>query len=130
MALYTYAVPNRHAARWLAEAGRGMGWRSLRLNVRDEAEAYVLTAFVPGLKAEDLKIQVLEDVVSIEGSYPGDETEYMLRELPGGSFRRELRMPSALDTDKVDAKISDGILTLRLPKAENARPKRIKVAVN
>jgi HSP20 family protein len=130
MALYTYAVPNRQAARWLAEAGRGLGYRSLRLNVQDDAEAYVLTAFVPGLKAEDLKIQVLDDVVSIEGSFPGDESEYMLRELPGGAFRRELRMPSALDTEKVDAKISDGILTLRLPKAESARPKRIKVAVN
>ena len=130
MALYTYAIPNRHAARWLSEAGRGLGYRSLRLNVRDDAEAYVLTAFVPGLKAEDLKIQVLDDVVSIEGSFPGDEAEYMLRELPGGSFRRELQMPSSLDTEKVDAKISDGILTLRLPKAESARPKRIKVAVN
>ena len=130
MALYTYAVPNRHAARWLAEAGRGLGYRSLHLNVQDDAEAYILTAYVPGLKAEDLKIQVLEDVVSIEGSFPGDESEYMLRELPAGSFRRELRMPSPLDMEKVDAKISDGILTLRLPKAESARPKRIKVSVN
>jgi HSP20 family protein len=75
-----------------------------------------------------VKIQVLEDVVRIEGDFPRDENEYLLQELPNGSFRRELRLPSELDADKVEAKIADGVLTLRLPKAESARPKTIKVA--
>jgi HSP20 family protein len=130
MALYAYAFPRHHAVRWIAEAGRGLGHRQLSLNARDEGEAYVLTAFVPGLKAEDLKIQVLDDVVSIEGAFASDEEEYLLRELPAGSFRREMRLPSALQPDKVEAKIADGILTLRLPKAETARPRTIKINVN
>lgn len=130
MNYYAYALPHRHGTRWIGEAGRGLGYRLLPLNVRDEAEAYVLTAYVPGLKAEDLKIQVLDDVVDIQGSFPSDEEDYLVRELPGGSFRREMRLPTALETDKVEARIIDGILTLRLPKAETARPKTIKVAAN
>ena len=130
MTLYTYELPNRVASRWLAEAGRGLGHRSLRLNVRDDGEAYVLTAPVPGLRAEDLKIQVLDDVLSIEGEFPVDEAEYLLQEIPGGAFRREIRLPAALQADKVEAHISDGILSLRLPKSDTARPRTIKVAAN
>jgi HSP20 family protein len=88
-----------------------------------------LTALVPGLKAEDVNVQVLEDVVSIEGKYPEDQNEYLVKELSSGSFRRELRLPVALESNKVEATIVDGVLTVRLPKAESARPKTIKVAV-
>jgi HSP20 family protein len=105
------------------------GARFLAVNVRDEDEAFVLTALIPGVKAEDLNIQVLEDVVRIEGKLAEDNNEYLLQELSSGSFRRELRLPTPLEADKVEAKITDGVLTLRLPKAESARPKTIKIAV-
>jgi len=130
MTFYAYALPHRAANRWLASAGRGLGHRYLRLNVRDEDEAYVLTAPVPGLKAEDIKIQVIEDVLLIEGEFPTEDAEYLLHEVPSGAFRRELRLPSALEADKVEARIADGILTLRLPKAETSRPRQIKIAAN
>jgi len=77
-----------------------------------------------------LNIQVLENVVSIEGEYQAEETEFLLKELPNGSFRRTLRMPAEIEADKVEAKIVDGVLTLTLPKAESARPKKIKIAVH
>ncbi|HEX2697910.1 MAG TPA: Hsp20/alpha crystallin family protein [Anaerolineales bacterium] len=128
MNFYAYPFPHRMARRWLAAAENSQSARFLAVNIRDENEAFVLTALVPGMKAEDVKIQVLEDVVRIEGDFPRDENEYLLQELPNGSFRRELRLPSELDADKVEAKIADGVLTLRLPKAESARPKTIKVA--
>jgi len=130
MTLYTYAVPDRRASRWLASAGRGLGHRFLRLNVRDEGDAYVLTAPVPGLKAEDVKIQVLDDVLSIEGEFPADEAEYLLQEIPAGPFRRELHLAAAVQAEKVEARIAEGILTLRLPKADEARPRTIKIAAN
>jgi HSP20 family protein len=101
----------------------------LNVNIRDEEDSYVLNALVPGLKADDLNIQVLEDVIRIEGEFHANEEEYLLHELPSGSFRRVLRMPVEIDANKVEAKIADGVLTLRLPKAESARPKKIKVAV-
>ena len=128
MTFYAYPFPHRMARRWMAAAESSQSARFLAVNVRDEGEAFVLTALVPGLKADTLHIQVLEDVVRMEGTFPQDENEYLLQELPNGSFRRELRLPSLLDADKVEAKIADGVLTLRLPKAESARPKTIKVA--
>lgn len=89
---------------------------------------------VPGLKADDLNIQVLKDVLRIEGEYkrssPVDklnESEYLLQELPHGSFKRTLRLPTVIDADLVEAKITDGVLTLKLPKAESARPKKINI---
>jgi len=101
----------------------------LAVDVREEEDAYVLSALVPGLKAEDLNIQILEDVVTIEGAYAEDENEYLLAELPHGRFQRSLRLPVQLDANQADAKIKDGLLTLRIAKAESARPKTIKVAV-
>lgn len=104
--------------------------RALGLNVREEDDAYILSALVPGLQADDLNIQVLEDVVSIEGEYKADEVQYLLNELPNGPFRRTLRLPVSIEADHVEAKIADGVLTLNLPKAESARPKKIAVSVN
>ena len=126
MTLYAYSFPRRMARRWMA-AQDGFSPRTLAVNVRDEDDAYVLTALVPGLKADDLNIQVLEDVVSIEGKLADADQEYLLRELPSGAFRRELRLPAPLEAEKVEAKIADGILTVRLPKAESARPRSIKI---
>jgi HSP20 family protein len=100
---------------------------SLDVNVREEDDAFILSAMVPGLKAEDLNIQVLDDVVRIEGEHNKDEVEYLMQELPTGSFQRTLRLPAALDAEKVDAKIDEGVLTLRLPKTESAKPKKITV---
>jgi HSP20 family protein len=101
--------------------------RTLSINIHEQDDAYVLSALVPGLKAEDLNIQVLEDVVRIEGEIRADEQNYLVRELPSGSFTRTLRLPSVIDADHVDAKIADGVLTLTLPKAESARPKKIAI---
>ena len=126
MTLYTYSFPRHIARRWLAEQQAARP-ASMAVNVRDDDDAYVLTAFVPGLKAEDVTIQVLEDVVSIEGQVPAYEGELLLQELPSGAFRRELRLPAPLDANAVEAKIAEGVLTIRLPKAESARPRNIKV---
>ena len=122
--------PYRMARRWAHMAGFEPSQDlSLPVDVREEDEAYILSALVPGLKADDLNIQVLDDVVTIEGEFKADESEYLMRELPHGAFRRTLRLPAALDASKAEAKITDGVLTLRLTKAESARPKTIKIAV-
>ena len=113
----------RRMARHLAASNE----RALGVNIREEDDAYVLSALVPGLKADELNIQVLEDVLRIEGEYKLDESEYLLQELPHGSFKRTLRLPTVIDADHVEAKITDGVLTLKLPKAESARPKKINI---
>lgn len=119
---------HRMSRRMAAMNGGSSREHFLNVNVRDEEDTFVLSALVPGLKADDLNIQVLENVVHIEGEFQASDDEYLLRELPNGSFQRSLRMPSEIEADKVEAKITDGVLTLRLPKAESARPKKIKIA--
>jgi HSP20 family protein len=122
--------PYRMARRWAHMAGFEPSRDfTLAVDVREKDDAYILSALVPGLKADDLNIQILDDVVTIEGEFQADESEYLIRELPHGSFRRSLHLPAALDASKAEAKITDGVLTLRLTKAESARPKTIKVAV-
>ena len=130
MTFYIQPYPYRRMPRRMAALNGGSSREHfLNVNVRDEEDTFVLSALVPGLKADDLNIQVLEDVVRIEGEFQLNDEEYLLRELPNGSFHRTLRMPTEIDADKVEAKITDGVLTLRLPKAESARPKKIKIAV-
>ena len=112
----------RMARRWSENRERTLG-----INVREEDDAYVLSALVPGIKSEELNIQVLEDVVRIQGEYETADNQYLVRELPSGSFNRTLRLPVPIDAEHVEADITNGILTLRLPKAESARPKQIKI---
>jgi HSP20 family protein len=120
----------RHMAnRWAASAQNPETTRPLPVDIRDEGEGYVLNAYVPGLKAEDLNIQIVDDALSIEGKFGQHDGEYLMSELPSGAFRRTLRLPVALDTEKASAEIENGILTLRVPKAESSRPKTIKVAI-
>ena len=135
MTLYLQTYPYRRMARRWAENRD----QTLGVNIREDAErdAYVLSALVPGLSSEELNIQVLEDVVRIQGKYrqslpedKADESNYLVRELPNGSFARTLRLPAAIDAEQVEANITDGVLTLRLPKAESARPKQIKIRSN
>jgi HSP20 family protein len=129
MTFYIQPYPYRRMSRRMAAMDGGSSRENfLNVNVRDEEDTFVLSALVPGLKADDLNIQVLDDVIRIEGEFQASDEEYLLRELPNGSFRRVLRMPTEIDADKVEAKITDGVLTLRLPKAESARPKTIKIA--
>jgi HSP20 family protein len=102
---------------------------TLSIDLQEKDDTYILNAIVPGLKASDLNIQVLEDVVTLEGEFKADENEFLVRELPHGSFRRSLRLPVALDAEKAEARIDNGLLTLILPKAESARPKTVKINV-
>lgn len=120
----------RHLRRMARQQIEQPEMRALGVNVREQDDAYVLSALVPGLKAEDLNIQVMENVVSIEGSYQDADGDYLLNELPSGSFRRALRLPTEVEAEKAEAKIADGVLTLSLPKAESARPKKINISLN
>ena len=125
-----YIQPNqfRHMARRrMAAAEASSRQHFLGVNIYEEDDAYILSSLVPGLKAEDLNIQVLDDILRIEGEYKADDADYLLNELPNGSFTRTLRMPAPIEVDHVEAKIADGVLTLKLPKAESARPKKINI---
>jgi HSP20 family protein len=124
MTFYLQTYPYRRMARrWVENREQTLG-----INIREEDEAYILSALVPGIKSEDLNIQILEDVVDIKVEYKAEENNgYLVHELPSGSFTRTLRLPAPLDAEHVEANINEGVLTLKLPKAESARPKQIKI---
>ena len=94
-------------------------------------DEYVITASTPGLKAEDLSVEVLGDTVTVSGEIfapaPDEKAKYVLQERRYGKFARTLTLPVELDSAKAEAVIENGLLTLRVPKAEAARPKMIKV---
>lgn len=129
MTFYLQTYPYQRSQHRMIRRWAENDQRRLGVNIREEDEAYILSALVPGLKADDIHIQVLDDIVRIEGEYRQDEASYLMQELPHGSFTRTLRLPAAIDAGHVEAKIADGVLTLTLPKAESARPKRINIQV-
>jgi HSP20 family protein len=103
---------------------------ALALNVEADDEFYTIKALVPGLQADELGIEILNNTVAIRGEFKGDENDdnkYLMNELPTGRFGRVITLPTALDPAKAEANIKDGMLTLRVPKAEAHRPKTIKV---
>lgn len=100
------------------------------VDVKTGQDEFVITALLPGVKAEDLSIQIVNETVTIQGEIKNDrqeEASYLLMERPSGRFCRTLTLPVPLDSSKAEASLSDGVLTLRVPKAEEARPKTIKV---
>ncbi|HJR80116.1 MAG TPA: Hsp20/alpha crystallin family protein [Anaerolineales bacterium] len=132
MTFYVQTYPYRRMARrwahlpWQAVPGETRE-RTLGINIREEDDAYILSALVPGIQSDGLNIQILEDVVRIEGEYKAEDSTYLVRELPQGSFTRTLRLPAPIDAEHVEAEVTNGVLTLRLPKTESARPKQIKI---
>ena len=105
----------------------------LGVNIRSNDEGYTLHALVPGLTAEDVKIEVLNDTIVFSGEFKpfeaAEDSKSLLSELPSGKFSRVITLPAALDAARVEASIKDGILTLWAPKAEAHRPKTIQVKV-
>lgn len=105
----------------------------LAVDVKNSDEDYVIRALVPGLEAEDLNIEVLNNTVTIRGEFKaaaGEDEKFLVRELPSGSFSRIITLPTALEPSKAEATIKNGVLVLRVPKAEAHRPKSIKVSMN
>ncbi len=100
------------------------------VNVWDEGEQLFAEAELPGVKSEDLDISVVGDQLTLCGRRPdgtGEETSFHRRERGVGDFSRTLRLPYEVDAEGVEATLRDGVLTLRLPKAQSAKPRKIQV---
>jgi HSP20 family protein len=105
---------------------------ALAADVRATDDIYTITALVPGLTAEDLNIEILNNTVTLRGEFKSEElkdAQNLMCELPTGRFGRTITLPTAVEAGKAEANIKNGVLTLQVPKAEAHRPKTIKVAV-
>lgn len=101
------------------------------VDLYETAEAVVLRMAVPGIRVEDLDIQVEGRQLTIQGSYPEEDADdgrrYWLQTIPHGSFSRTVTLPIGVDLDDAQADVQQGMLTLTLPKAPEARARRIEV---
>lgn len=85
---------------------------------------------MPGVKAQDLKIDLRENVLTLTGRVTAPEAANesdVLREYPSGTFFRQFTLSETIDQTKIDAKLTDGVLRLELPKIERAKPRQIAV---
>jgi HSP20 family protein len=101
------------------------------LNATEDKDNYYVRAELPGVKASELDISVTGNSLSISGERTipaeNEKARYHRREREAGRFSRIVSLPAPIDTAKVGAHSSDGVLTIVLPKAESAKPKRIGV---
>jgi len=105
------------------------GGRRLPIDVRMEDDAYEIIAAVPGLSVEDIKVEILDDVLTLSGNVQqaDEEGDYLVREVHSGPFSRSLRFAEAVDAAKAEAHVENGVLKVRVPKAEEAKPKVIQI---
>jgi HSP20 family molecular chaperone IbpA len=100
------------------------------VDIFENDNAITVLADMPGVKAEDLKIDLRESVLTLTGpvAAPGSSHESdVLREYQPGTFFRQFTLSQTIDQTKIDAKLTDGVLRLELPKVEKARPRQITV---
>ena len=104
---------------------------SIPMNLSSNQDEYTITALVPGLSSEAVNIQFNNGVLTVDGEYPESQLEGQdvhLSELPVGKFSRSIEFNNPVAAEKIEASLKDGVLTLRIPKAEEAKPKTIKIA--
>lgn len=103
------------------------------VDIYETADAVVLKAELPGISKDDINVEVKDNTLTLRGEKKFEkevkEENYYRVERSYGTFQRSFSLPSTVQQDKVKAKFKDGILEITLPKAEEAKPKQIKVDV-
>ena len=100
------------------------------LDLYETDQEYVVKLAVPGLMPDNFEITMQQNELTIRGRTQEEEqanARYHIREQRFGEFTRIIRFPTTVDADKIQATLADGILTIHVPKAEAAKPRRITV---
>ncbi len=107
------------------------GVPSFAVDVRQDGEDLVLEAEVPGLNQKDIEITVENGILTIAGEMNSSTDEkkgaYHVRERRWGKLSRSFRLPETADGENVSAALKDGVLTLRIPTREEAKPRRVTI---
>jgi HSP20 family protein len=124
------AAPFRLMDELMRSAGNGnrvTGFTPL-VDVHETEEEYLVKVDLPGVKTDDVNVEVNDNVLSISGSRAADVTgQSQLIERPYGSFVRTLTLPQGVDSDAIEAAYRDGVLELRVPKPAEQKPKKITI---
>lgn len=112
----------------------GEGTAALPVDVYSTADAIVVEAALPGVKPEDVDIQVLGDTLTISADSSSERSRedggYSYREIRRGQLSRSLTLPGGLSADQATASFEHGMLRLAIPKAEESKPRQIKINAN
>lgn len=115
--------------------GRGLARQAsfqVAVDIREEDDAFYVEADVPGLSAENVKVDVEKNVLTIRGERTLEKEQsegaYRRVERQYGAFSRSFTLPDAVDTDGISADLKNGVLALRLPKKEAPTPRNIAVS--
>ena len=105
---------------------------SLPLDVTTTADELVVQASLPGIKPEDVEITVENGTLTITGKTAeersSEEGSYLVQEIRRGTFSRSVTLPNGLEPDKASATFEHGMLSLRIPKAEQVKPRQIRIS--
>jgi HSP20 family protein len=113
----------------LRQSGAGLGWAPA-VDIRETDAELIVYAAMPGLSKEDVNLEVKDNALVLSGRMKplgSDEDSWVRRELPRGEFYRAFSLPSDVRAAKVSATMRDGVLEIRLPKADEARPRKIAI---
>ena len=103
------------------------------VDLTETADSIFVKAALPGMKPEDVKISLTGNILTLSGEFSTEaenkEATYHLREHRYGSFSRSITLPTLVQGDKINAEYENGMVTLTLPKAEEARPKTVNIKV-
>jgi len=124
-----YEARRNMMRKMMAEHGyeRTMGFP---VEIKASDEEYVVKALLPGLKASDVTIEFEKNVLKIQGELKFERVEgdnYVVDEIPQGTFSRSFELSNAVDSANIQASMADGVLTIRIPKAPEAKPRTIKI---
>jgi HSP20 family protein len=114
-------------------SGRGLAKQAFQVavDIREEDDAFYVDAEVPGLSAEDVKVDVEKNVLTLSGERKVEKEEiedtYRRVERHYGSFTRSFTLPETVDTENISADLKEGVLALKLPKKEAPTPHNIAV---
>jgi HSP20 family protein len=122
---------NRLFSRAVGEGSGGSAWTPA-VDIFETDNAIVLKAELPGLRTEDIDIEVDENVLTLRGERrfddKVDEGRYYRLERAYGHFQRSLTLPQGVKADEISASFENGVLTVRVPKADAVKPRKIAVA--
>ena len=105
-----------------------------RVDIVDKPEAYLVKAEVPGLKAEEIHVNLTGDTLTLSGEKKEEQKKesdhYKLFERHYGAFERTFTFPTPVDAEHVEAEVADGVLSVRVMKREEGKAAKIKVVAN
>ena len=113
-------------------AGSGWALGSMPLDVRTDAESLTIEASLPGIRPEDVEITIEGSTLTLSAASSEerseDEGSYLVREIRRGAVTRSIALPDGLEADKATATFANGLLSLRIPRAEQVKPHKVTIS--